>query len=136
MLRAAMQKVYCSVHNSSFEDTDVQHSDAEGAYLTESVNLVLTDHREQNRNNSAHDVLSEDDMNRFGEVVQELLARGGHGAVFRSSYQYRPWFQLLASRQEKDEEHLKITNNSHKTVFTLERKPLKFLEARKIPHHT
>lgn len=64
-LLGTMQKGYCWVYNSSIKDTSVQHSDAEGEALTESVNLVLTHppyrtRREQNRDNYVHEVLSED----------------------------------------------------------------------------
>lgn len=80
MLQAAMQKGYYSVYNSSFKYTDGQYSDAEEEYLTEFVNLVFTDppynnRRQQNRENSAHDVLSDDDMKLFEESIQEGLER-------------------------------------------------------------
>lgn len=42
LMRDTMQKRYCSVYSSSFENTDGQQSDCEGEDLTEFVNHVLT----------------------------------------------------------------------------------------------
>lgn len=81
MLRAAMQKAYCSVYKTSSEDTTGLLPDSDSEELTESVNLVFTDppyntRSGQNHDSSAHDVISDNEINRVTEVVQERFASG------------------------------------------------------------
>lgn len=87
MLCATMQKGYCSLYKSSFEDKAGQHRDDEVEDLTKPVNLILKDPpyntwRKQNRKTSSHDVLLDEYMERFMECVQEVLERRRHGIIF------------------------------------------------------
>lgn len=71
---------YCYVCTSTFQATVTVHNAFRGADLPTSVNLVLSEPpyntpREQNHDNSAHDVFENHDMRQLAEVVQNVLER-------------------------------------------------------------
>lgn len=112
------------------------NSDGRGEDMTKTVNLVLTGFpwntlEDQNLDNFAHDVISNDDMKQFGEVGHKLQARGGNDAIFCFSYQFSLWYQFLGAREEQEEEHdredPKSTSNISKRVFTVYQKQLNFV---------
>lgn len=89
-----MPKGFWSVYTSWFEDMASEHNDFEGEYLADPVKIVLTGPnyntcREHNRDNSAHEILRGDGMNKLPEIVQQFLSRGGHNVIFCSSNQFR-----------------------------------------------
>lgn len=66
--------------NGQFADVSDVYEEDRGASLDDAVSLVLIDppyntHREQNKNNSDHDVLSDDDMAEVSEILSKVLPK-------------------------------------------------------------
>lgn len=81
-----------------------------GEYLEGEVGPVLTKQPyrtrlEKQNYNSEHDVLTDEDMQNFTEVVLKVLQRGGNGLMFCSRYQLRRCYQLFLKVKEDKEEH-------------------------------
>lgn len=72
-----MQKFYCSVYPSEFQDTTVEHNDRSGEDLTESVNIVLAVRscntlREPNSENASYEKLTDKEMEAFSGTVERV----------------------------------------------------------------
>lgn len=73
--------------------------------------------RDHNLANCIHEVLPDDDMKKFGKVVQYALAHGGNSILFRSSYQFLRWNQVFGAKKETQMEHDDVDRELTKTVF-------------------
>lgn len=137
ILRVRMKKGCCYVYNSSSEYTAAEHNGFEGKDLVDSVNLVLTNspyniRRGQNSDKDAQEILR-DDMKKFAETFRQIIACGGHSAMFFSSYQFLKWCQVFIEMKQTEVGHDEvdddITKHIFKQVFILEQKTLKFVRA-------
>ena len=77
----------CVAYNVPFDELAEAHSGGCGEELEEKVQLFFTDsprnyRREENMDNSDHDVLSDKDMKKVVELVAKLLVKGGHAIFF------------------------------------------------------
>lgn len=137
-LLTAMQKTTCSFYTAPFDLTHEAHSAAQGEELEKAVQLVFADgpyncRREQNRNNSAHDRLTDEQMINYVEKTATLLKPGGHVLIFCSAVQFGKWVRYFSTKteteEEVDEENPEVQRKVRRRVFSVEQTPLKFIRA-------
>ena len=111
------------VHCCSFEG----FMDAEDVTAPEAIEgtaqLVLSDppfnyRRENERDNSWYDSLSEDDMKNVGGIIADLLRKGGHGILFTSPIQFSTWYKILCATVFEEED------GSHSKAFNVDPEPI------------
>ena len=81
------------LYNFSFEELQVRYEHREEETFRSRVALILLDppyntRRARKKSNSDHDTLSEDDMVRVVNEIDDLLMTGGYALIFCSAIQF------------------------------------------------
>ena len=127
---------YVSFHTTHFKELDPAHADVTGEEIQGEIDLVLADppyniRREAGRHNSSHDVLSDDSMSDFTEVVVNVRKEGGHAVIFCDFLQFAKWHEKFSdwempSQEEESGDEITPKDNME-SLFTIERSPLQFI---------
>jgi DNA modification methylase len=107
--------------------------------MSETVDLVLTDppyntRRELGQDNTAHDLLTKQNIIDMTDECDKVLARGGQVIIFCSFMQFPEWVTAFKGITEdvdvEQEQNQGEVNTTSEVVFSVEQTPLKFTRAR------
>ena len=138
-LDTVMRRSFCALYQCDQQNLEVTHDSlsTESNLAFGDAQLVLTDppyntRRLQGKQNSDHDVLTEDDMERTVATVNAALRPGGHFIIFCSIEQFTKWL-LVFNDAVRRVESVRIEDGSRKPVtryrpiFRVDQAPMVFV---------